>query len=266
MEPVRTVRASAQSVTDSYLNDRCPLCQGKRADSFQVPGHGDTNTYDIDTCSDCGFVYVRHVPSYDSIANIYQNMLTLEQGYVPDTKLHKKLTSWLLAKKIRYYTKSDRKRLLEIGYGEGHLLKALQREGVFDLEGIDSWKGSLPILKSLGLNVTTSSLEEKQYPEGHFDMVVAMHVLEHVQGPHRFIGEIHRILAPGGRVYLQVPTVAHWRARRAGQRWKHFIPPVHLWYFAPKTMRRFLSQHGFRVIFAHCISNHPYLTVLAERA
>jgi SAM-dependent methyltransferase len=35
-----------------------------------------------------------------------------------------------------------------------------------------------------------------------FDMVVGMHVIEHTQNPSRFVGEIKRILKPGGRLYV----------------------------------------------------------------
>jgi hypothetical protein len=60
--------------------------------------------------------------------------------------------------------------------------------------------------------------------------------------------------------------VAHWRARLAGKAWRAISPPFHLWFFAPKTIRLFLTQRGFRVLSAHCLSHRTHLTVVAEKA
>ena len=136
---------------------------------------------------------------------------------------------------------------------------------MFEIEGIDYSEGTLKQLQSRGFNVSISSVEDKIYPGGRFDVIIGMHVLEHVQDPNRFISEVHRILSPGGLIYFQVPCITHWRARLAGKNWKHFTPPGHLWYFGPRTMRLFLSKHGFRVGSAHCLSNRTHLTVVAEK-
>jgi hypothetical protein len=86
-----------------------------------------------------------------------------------------------------------------------------------------------------------------------------------VQDPLSFIAEIRRILSPRGRIYFQIPSPAHWRARRDGTAWRGFSPPFHLWYFSPKSIRLFLAKQGFRVLSAHCISNRAHLTVVAEK-
>lgn len=49
-----------------------------------------------------------------------------------------------------------------------------------------------------GLGVRTSSI----------DLVVAVHVLEHIRDDHAALSEIRRILAPGGYAVLAVPIVA----------------------------------------------------------
>jgi len=44
-------------------------------------------------------------------------------------------------------------------------------------------------------------------PDGSVDCVVSVSVLEHVRYPHKVVAEIHRILKPGGIVYLNIPFV-----------------------------------------------------------
>jgi SAM-dependent methyltransferase len=244
---------------EAYINQVCPACGGPGEEHFQF------GEYQLERCRGCGFVYVKNPPSADQLAKAYASMYDTAETYVPDERFHKRLKNWFVARRIRRHTKPGHRHLLEIGFGHGHLLRALQREGSFTLEGIDYGEGTIPHLRSLGLNVSTASVEQKHYPDGTFDMVVGMHVLEHVQNPGQFVSEIHRILRPGGRVYFQVPCVSHWRARIAGRRWKYYGPPFHLWYFSTEAMRRFLPRHGFRVLYAHCFSNRSYLTVAAEK-
>jgi len=43
------------------------------------------------------------------------------------------------------------------------------------------------------------------YPDNHFDMVIANHILEHIPDDRRAMKELFRILKPGGQAILQVP-------------------------------------------------------------
>jgi SAM-dependent methyltransferase len=244
---------------DGYENLVCPLCEGKGQSYFRMA------EYFIDRCENCEFIYVRNVPSDRFLADRYRHFLrNSPERYLPERRLHKRLKNWWFAKRIKGLAKAGR-RVLEIGYGHGNLLKALQIEGSLEAEGIDYSEDSLQHLETLGLNVSISSLEDKKYPDEHFAVIVGLHVLEHVQNPIQFISEVRRVLSRGGRIYFQVPCPTYWRARIAGKKWKAFGPPDHLWYFSPKAMRIFLSKHGFRVISAHCFSNRAHLTVVAEK-
>lgn len=46
------------------------------------------------------------------------------------------------------------------------------------------------------------------YDDGHFDAVICNHVLEHVPDDSKAMGELFRVLKPGGRAVLQVPLSA----------------------------------------------------------
>lgn len=251
---------------DGYVNDVCPICAGKSESYFEISGVGAPGHYHIDTCRTCEFTYVRNIPSVEFLREAYRTLYGKARTFVPEDAPHKRLKNWFFAKRIENIAKPGRKRVLEIGYAQGNLLKALQRRGGFEIEGIDFGEGPYQYLKSLGLNVSLSSVEDMKYADGRFDIVVGLHVLEHVQDPVRFIGEIRRILSARGRVYLQIPCPTYWRARLAGKTWRGFSPPFHLWYFSPKSIRLFLSKYGFQVLSAHCLSHRAHLTVLAEKA
>ncbi|MGI9645735.1 MAG: class I SAM-dependent methyltransferase [Ilumatobacteraceae bacterium] len=48
-------------------------------------------------------------------------------------------------------------------------------------------------------------LQDIDLPDAAVDIVLTPHVLEHVPDTDRAIAELHRVIAPGGRMYLQVP-------------------------------------------------------------
>jgi SAM-dependent methyltransferase len=50
-------------------------------------------------------------------------------------------------------------------------------------------------------------LQNIDRPAASFDVILTPHVLEHVPDTDRALGELHRVLAPGGVVYLQVPVL-----------------------------------------------------------
>jgi SAM-dependent methyltransferase len=50
-------------------------------------------------------------------------------------------------------------------------------------------------------------LQEIDLPDGSLDVILTPHVLEHVPDTDRALREIHRVLAPGGWMFLQVPVL-----------------------------------------------------------
>jgi SAM-dependent methyltransferase len=50
-------------------------------------------------------------------------------------------------------------------------------------------------------------LQQIDLPDASVDVVLTPHVLEHVPDTDRALAELHRVIAPGGRMYLQIPIV-----------------------------------------------------------
>ena len=53
------------------------------------------------------------------------------------------------------------------------------------------------------------NLEEQTFPDGVFDIVVSLDVMEHVYSPDKVFREIHRTLAPGGIYLCTFPVSKH---------------------------------------------------------
>ena len=50
-------------------------------------------------------------------------------------------------------------------------------------------------------------------PDNSFDSVICSSVLEHVKDPRKAVNEIHRILKPGGSVFVMVPSIYPYHSR-----------------------------------------------------
>jgi len=74
--------------------------------------------------------------------------------------------------------------------------------------------------------------EQIPLASGRFDLVICTQMLEYVPDPAAVVAEIHRVLKPGGYLFLSVPSIA---VRDAD---------YECWRFLPSSLQRLLSPFG----------------------
>jgi SAM-dependent methyltransferase len=99
------------------------------------------------------------------------------------------------------------RRLAELGCGSGGLLEALTRFG--PAVGVETDAGLRDRARARGLDVRPGSLPH-DIPLGpsRWDAVCLFDVLEHVEDEAGALRACHRLLAPGGRLFVTVPAYA----------------------------------------------------------
>lgn len=98
-----------------------------------------------------------------------------------------------------------RPHILDVGCGTGANLLMLSKYG--DAEGVDVSEDALAFCHERGLEkVKLGAAEELPYDDGTFDLVTALDVVEHLDDDLAGLREMRRVLRPGGRVLLFVPT------------------------------------------------------------
>jgi SAM-dependent methyltransferase len=99
-----------------------------------------------------------------------------------------------------------------------------------------------------GHRVVTGRFEQDEDLESRsFDLIVALHVIEHVDDPERFARRAAELLAPGGVFAVATPNWDSADARRARGHWggNHF--PRHWTLYDPVTIEALARSNGLEV-------------------
>jgi|SRR5205823_4078376 len=144
-------------------------------------------------------------------------------------------------------------RVLEIGSGEGALLKRMeQAEFAEELYSLEISESSVSALQSLALKrLRQASLFDgyiTPFDDKSFDLVVLSHIIEHLEYPRILIAEAARI---GRYIFVEVPLEDNLKLPHDYS----FTPLGHINYYSPKTIRRLLQSCDLKVLQQHISPN-----------
>lgn len=135
-------------------------------------------------------------------------------------------------------------RILEIGGGNGHLLRALQRRGFRNLHLIDPSPDSDNAVEyETTIGLFPDALPKSALP---FDVIVGQHFLEHSSDPVAVLRAAAAMLAPGGEVWIEVPDIAASALEDDGV-WLSIVYALHSSYFDRSTLSLAAMQAGLTV-------------------
>lgn len=170
---------------------------------------------------------------------------------------------------LRMLSLAPGRRLLDVGCWNGVFLSRVRDAGLFsELYGVDLIPASVDRAAASGFRAQVVDLNSEALPfeDGHFDAVTMLAVMEHVFDPYAMIGEIHRVLAPGGVLAIAVPNVASFsnRLRILCGRLPVTSPDPgwdggHLHYFTRHDFDRFLTGAGFAILQRRTSGGRPRL-------
>lgn len=100
--------------------------------------------------------------------------------------------------------------VLEIGCGEGPLGEALKRRQKCRVVGIEVDKHAAAVARKRIDDVYCGDVREIiSIIVEKFDWIVGGDIVEHIDEPWSFLGELRRLAAPGGRLLLSIPNIAN---------------------------------------------------------
>jgi SAM-dependent methyltransferase len=212
---------------------RCPACAG-----VETVERGAKNGVPLAECRACATLYAAAGPAAGGFD--YDGYYDESNLSVPDfvgARLDEIFASFAPYRRTG--------RLLDIGCGAGSLLEAARRAG-WEAHGTEVSRPAVEHARRAGFEVFCGDLSEAPFPEGHFDVVTASEILEHLDDPRAMLGGVARVLRPGGLFWATTPHARGLTARLLGLRWSAVSPPEHLQLFSVGGLRGMLREAGFR--------------------
>jgi SAM-dependent methyltransferase len=136
-----------------------------------------------------------------------------------------------------------RRRLLDVGCGDGTFLLAAQEKG-WSVVGTET---NPRIAQAAGLDVR-SSLREVQ-GIAPFDCITLWHSLEHMRDPAALMCAVSQLLAPDGTIVVAVPDAGGLQSRLFGPKWFHLDVPRHLYHFGSSSLACLFERSG--IVITH---------------
>jgi SAM-dependent methyltransferase len=234
----------------------CNFCKARDA-RFLMQGYGfdrSEERFDLYECNACGLVWIEPLPDPERLAAYYRQ----EYYGSPEAKFTGLMEGLLrraharraraLSRRIAV-TESRPRRALDVGCGRALSLRAFRDLG-FRAVGTELPGFAFPPSEP-GLEFVHAAAESLPFPEADFDLVSMWHVLEHTRDPAAALGELTRVLRPGGLLVLAVPNFGSWQARHFRRHWFHLDLPRHLYHFRPATLVNMLRRQNVQVEELH---------------
>ena len=238
----------------------CPLCHSTDYDPYHsgsdyfmhLPG-----TFHLVRCQNCTLLYQNPRPSSSVINQYYPD----EYGSYATAQQGIRTRRGLLLSKVIYRGLNKRcklidqhqpqkdgqsRKLLDIGCAAGLFLEVMQQYPGWQVEGVEPNKTAAKATSErLGIQVFQGLFEEAHYPDASFDAVTLWDVLEHLYDPIESLKELHRILKPGGLLFVRVPNGASYVRSIFRRYWVGYDLPRHMTIFTPTTLKQAFELTGF---------------------
>jgi 2-polyprenyl-3-methyl-5-hydroxy-6-metoxy-1,4-benzoquinol methylase len=223
----------------------CPLCTTVARFCF--------NKYERDfyTCASCGLEFIHPQPTPEEISALY------DQSYYDSWGLDGCDDATERMKHSTFHDKLDivegfmpgKGDILDIGCATGFFLDAARQRG-WNPYGVELSDYSSDIArKKIGTDrIITGRVEDAAFKDATFDAIVMTDVIEHVCDVHSFLGEVSRILKPGGIISITTPNPASLSCQLLGKNWPHY-KLEHLMYYTPKALELLLEPLGYRRLY-----------------
>jgi SAM-dependent methyltransferase len=231
----------------------CPACT-----SPESRPAGEADGFEMRRCRSCRTLFTARLPApaesldYDD----YYHEGNLEVPAFVHSRLDELVGSFEAERRLGAW--------LDVGCGAGTLLEAVRGRG-WEAVGTEVSRGAAEAVAARGFDIRVGELPELGLPDGGFDVVSMVEVVEHVPDPRALLAQALPLVRPGGVLYVTTPHGCGISARLLRSGWSVVAPPEHLQLFSVPGLRRALGAAGFTVADVRTQAVNPAELLAAVR-
>jgi len=201
-------------------------------------------------CTTCGLVFTSPRYSEDCLLRMYKDRYYQNARSYLSSQLQRppeELYRLAISMTKMFSPKNGAKvlRALDVGCGAGNTVAAFKR-AKWEAVGIDLSEKAIKAGKDLGLDLRATDFADVE-PRS-FDVITALHVLEHVSSPKTFLNQCAACLTSGGTLVIDVPNYGCRNSRNLRECWPYLYPHLHLYQFTVNTLKKYLDSLKFDII------------------
>lgn len=230
----------------------CPICNSKAFAPFlEVKDHMITKEeFNIVCCESCGFHFTNPIPTRENIGDYYKSDVYVshsssKKGMI--NRLYNSVRKRTLKQKVKWIdSNSTGKKLLDLGCGTGHFLRAAIDAGYNGI-GIEPDEDARSFAQAENNLSPLPQGELYNLEKGSIDVVTMWHVLEHVYDLKRDVETLTQLLTKNGTIFIAVPNMNSYDARKYKSFWAAYDVPRHLYHFQENDIRNLFGQFDFEL-------------------
>lgn len=242
-------------VTDVEL--ACNLCGSRRSDELFAAGEAQVSR--IVKCADCGLMFASpraRGADVDNIETWDPSWKLLERNVQRQEKEALQVSDYDDTREALNELYPERGTLVEVGGGLGFLLDRFRNDG-WQVISIEPWVEACTFARErFGIDARPTTLEKADLDADSVDVIVLLHVIEHVPDPAATLREAHRVLRPGGHMVLETPRYDGLSFKLLGKRERSLSCDGHIYFFTDDTLRRMVGDAGFEVVESRFVGRH----------
>ncbi len=222
----------------------CACC----GETAQLTRRFTKNSFTIVRCCVCGLQYVNQLPAPSELRTIYgEEFFRVGRKFSGHPSSAGLINARQRVEAVRRLPAVGRTRWLDVGCATGDFL-VCAASVIDEVSGIELSAFAAEKAQERDLDVTTGDFLQADVPRAAFDVVSMWDYVEHVPDPAANLEKAFAVLKPGGYLTLSTGDVDSLLARLAGRFWHLMIPPRHLYFFSPVTIRRLLTAASFDLV------------------
>lgn len=232
------------SLVASTASTPCVLCSSEDIEELSRRAR-DGRRLRTTICRRCGLVWANPLAVQNTVRTYYSEEYRRDYKGTPERTLpqihHAGLRALFRYREMAHLLTAG-EAILDVGCGGGELVYLLRRLG-FDAKGIEPDRSYSEAARSvLGLPVATGFVQDADFPEDAFRVILMYHVLEHVDSPMAILARLRRWLRDDGVLIVEVPNI---EARFEAPISRFHV--AHLFYYSPATLEALARASGFGV-------------------